>query len=76
MKRQGECPAHQGEGVLAGLDGYMNIAMEQTEEYENGQLRNKYADTFIRGSNGTGFLIRSTFFPDQTSNFSPNSFVY
>lgn len=39
-------------GVLACLDGYMNIAMEQTEEYENGQLRNKYADTFIRGNNG------------------------
>ena len=30
----------------------MNIAMEQTEEYENGQLTNKYADTFIRGNNG------------------------
>ena len=41
-----------GTGVLAGLDGYMNIAMEQTEEYENGKLCNKYADTFIRGSNG------------------------
>lgn len=26
-------------GVLACLDGYMNIAMEQTEEYVNGQVR-------------------------------------
>ena len=40
-------------GVLACLDGYMNIAMEQTEEYVNGQLKAKYGDTFIRGNNGT-----------------------
>merc|ERR1712226_157355 len=38
-------------GVLACLDGYMNIALEQTEEYVNGQLRKKYGDTFIRGNN-------------------------
>lgn len=30
----------------------MNIAMEQTEEYVNGQLKNKYGDCFIRGNNG------------------------
>ena len=39
-------------GILACLDGYMNIAMEQTEEYENGQLKAKYGDAFIRGNNG------------------------
>ena len=39
-------------GVLACLDGYMNIAMEQTEEYVDGQLKNKYGDCFIRGNNG------------------------
>merc|ERR1739847_253834 len=39
-------------GVLACLDGYMNIAMEQTEEYnQEGQLKNKYGDCFIRGNN-------------------------
>ncbi len=38
-------------GVLACLDGYMNIALEQTEEYANGVLQNKYGDTFIRGNN-------------------------
>mmetsp|Transcript_19389 Transcript_19389/g.29357 ORF Transcript_19389/g.29357 Transcript_19389/m.29357 type:complete len:91 (+) Transcript_19389:115-387(+) len=38
-------------GVLACLDGYMNIAMEQTEEYEDGQLKAKYGDCFIRGNN-------------------------
>ncbi len=40
-------------GILACLDGYMNIAMEQTQEFVNGQLKNTYADTFIRGNNGT-----------------------
>ena len=39
-------------GVLACLDGYMNIAMEQTEEYGDGQLKAKYGDCFIRGNNG------------------------
>jgi len=38
-------------GVLTTLDGYMNIALEQTEEYVNGQLKNKYGDAFIRGNN-------------------------
>jgi len=44
-------------GVLACLDGYMNIALEQTEEYVNGQLKNKYGDAFIRGNNGECSLI-------------------
>jgi hypothetical protein len=43
----------QNAGVLACLDGYMNIAMEQTEEYVDGQLKAKYGDCFIRGNNGT-----------------------
>ena len=38
-------------GVLACLDGYMNLAMEQTEEYNKGELTNKYGDCFIRGNN-------------------------
>ncbi len=29
-------------GVLACLDGYMNIAMEQTEEFVDGQLKAKF----------------------------------
>lgn len=40
-------------GILACLDGFMNIAMEQTEEYSvDGQLKAKYGDCFIRGNNG------------------------
>ena len=37
-------------GILNCLDGYMNIALEQTEEYVNGQLKKKYGDVFIRWS--------------------------
>jgi len=46
-------------GVLACLDGYMNIALEQTEEYVNGQLKNKYGDAFIRGNNGNIMIFTS-----------------
>ncbi|KAG8499974.1 hypothetical protein CXB51_006448 [Gossypium anomalum] len=42
---------NSGVDYRACLDGYMNIAMEQTEEYVNGQLKNKYGDAFIRGNN-------------------------
>lgn len=38
-------------GILACLDGYMNIALEQTEEFENGELKNSFGDAFIRGNN-------------------------
>ena len=31
--------------------GYMNVALEQTEEYVDGQLKAKYGDSFIRGNN-------------------------
>ena len=44
-------------GVLACLDGFMNIAMEQTEEYSDGRLKEKYGDCFIRGNNGKDFLF-------------------
>jgi U6 snRNA-associated Sm-like protein LSm6 len=38
-------------GILACLDGYMNVALEQTEEYVGGQLKNSYGDAFLRGNN-------------------------
>ncbi|KAJ6565129.1 hypothetical protein B0H10DRAFT_2113632 [Mycena sp. CBHHK59/15] len=37
-------------GVLSCLDGYMNIALEQTEEHVNGIVTNRYGDAFIRGN--------------------------
>jgi LSM domain len=43
---------HHFPGVLQCLDGYMNIAMEQTEEHVNGVITNRYGDAFIRGNNG------------------------
>ena len=41
----------QYRGVLACLDGFMNIAMEQSEEYVDGRMKAKYGDCFIRGNN-------------------------
>ncbi|KAJ5074728.1 u6 snRNA-associated sm-like protein lsm6 [Anaeramoeba ignava] len=38
-------------GILACLDAYMNISLEQAEEWIEGQFKNKYADIFIRGNN-------------------------
>ncbi|KAJ5818283.1 hypothetical protein N7474_003874 [Penicillium riverlandense] len=39
-------------GELQSVDGYMNIALEKTEEFVNGKLRRKYGDAFVRGNNG------------------------
>ncbi|PWZ00978.1 hypothetical protein BCV70DRAFT_199342 [Testicularia cyperi] len=39
-------------GILSCLDGYMNIALEQTKEYVDGVHKNSYGDAFIRGNNG------------------------
>ncbi|EST10120.1 Ribonucleoprotein LSM domain protein [Kalmanozyma brasiliensis GHG001] len=38
-------------GTLSCLDGYMNIALEQTVEYVDGVKKNSYGDAFIRGNN-------------------------
>lgn len=44
-------------GELQSVDGYMNIALEKTEEYVNGKLRNSYGDAFVRGNNGSWFAL-------------------
>lgn len=38
------------------LDGYMNIALENTVEYVDGEQKNEYGDCFIRGNNGNRVL--------------------
>jgi hypothetical protein len=38
--------------VLVCLDGFMNIALEQSEEWVDGTLTAKYGDCFLRGNNG------------------------
>ena len=35
-------------GELQSVDGYMNIALEKTEEYVNGKLRQNYGDAIVR----------------------------
>ncbi|KAK4239442.1 hypothetical protein C8A03DRAFT_32475 [Achaetomium macrosporum] len=36
---------------LQSVDGYMNIALEKTEEYVDGTKRRSYGDAFVRGNN-------------------------
>jgi U6 snRNA-associated Sm-like protein LSm6 len=36
------------------VDGYMNIALEDTKEFVDGKLRRNYGDAFVRGNNGEG----------------------
>jgi U6 snRNA-associated Sm-like protein LSm6 len=43
---------HLISGELQSVDGYMNIALEKTEEYVNGVKRRTYGDAFVRGNNG------------------------
>lgn len=38
-------------GILSCLDGYMNAALENTEEVVNGKVLRNYGDAFIRGNN-------------------------
>ena len=38
-------------GILCCLDGFMNVALEQTQEFIDGKLTQNYGDTFIRGNN-------------------------
>ncbi|KAK7205006.1 U6 small ribonucleoprotein F [Myxozyma melibiosi] len=38
-------------GDLQCVDGYMNIVLEQSEEYVDGELKHEYGDVFIRGNN-------------------------
>ncbi len=39
-------------GELQSVDGYMNIALEKTEEYVGGVKKRSYGDAFVRGNNG------------------------
>ncbi|WVR06485.1 U6 snRNA-associated Sm-like protein LSm6 [Kwoniella sp. DSM 27419] len=38
-------------GLLTCLDGYMNVALEETEEWSNGRKTAEYGDCFVRGNN-------------------------
>jgi U6 snRNA-associated Sm-like protein LSm6 len=38
-------------GKLARADGYMNMMLKETKEYDNNGLIAKYGDVFIRGNN-------------------------
>lgn len=42
-------------GNLSCLDGYMNVAMENTKEMVDGKVTASFGDAFIRGNNGECF---------------------
>ena len=44
-------------GILSCHDGFMNVALEPTEEYVNGSVTNRYEDAFVRGNNGAFFPL-------------------
>ncbi|KAJ9114653.1 U4/U6-U5 snRNP complex subunit lsm6 [Naganishia vaughanmartiniae] len=39
------------QGTLSCLDGYMNVAMENTKEMVDGNVTASFGDAFIRGNN-------------------------
>ena len=49
-------------GILAVVDGYLNIVLEQAEEYLGSQLVTRYGEVFIRGNNGL-FLFMNVLSP-------------
>jgi U6 snRNA-associated Sm-like protein LSm6 len=47
-------------GVLQSVDGFMNIALENTVELMNSRETNQYGDVFIRGNNGKQLVYKSS----------------
>jgi small nuclear ribonucleoprotein (snRNP)-like protein len=45
-------PFAEPAGQLTCLDGYMNVALEDAEEWANGKVTARYGDCFVRGNNG------------------------
>lgn len=45
-------------GELQSVDGYMNIALEKTEEHVDGVKKRTYGDAFVRGNNGMKTIKR------------------
>ncbi|KAJ5760072.1 hypothetical protein N7520_007228 [Penicillium odoratum] len=61
-------------GELQSVDGYMNIALEKTEEFVNGKLRRNYGDAFVRGNNGA--WLSSTTLSSRPSHRNKQCFTY
>ncbi len=45
-------------GILKAFDIHINLVVEEAEEYENGELKRKIGNTFIRGD--TIILVSSS----------------
>ena len=53
-------------GVMAAVDGFLNVALEQAVEYVDGMVTARYGDAFIRGNNS----LSPTFFVCQMINLT------
>jgi U6 snRNA-associated Sm-like protein LSm6 len=51
-------------GNLSCLDGFMNIALDNTREYVSGQFQKSYGDSFLRGNNVSYITVTG----DQAKN--------
>ncbi|CBK24608.2 uncharacterized protein [Blastocystis hominis] len=38
-------------GILGSLDGFLNVVLEQAEEYNDGKFVARFNDCFLRGNN-------------------------
>ena len=43
------------------MDGFLNVVLEQAEEFEDGELTNRYNDCFIRGNNSNEYISNHYF---------------
>ena len=62
-------------GELQSVDGYMNIALEKTEEYVGGVKKRSYGDAFVRGNNGEISNYPSLKYAHPLTALSPQSCI-
>jgi hypothetical protein len=46
-----------GPGKLQSVDGYMNIALDDCNEWAEGKQVHEYGEAFVRGNNGKRLLF-------------------
>ena len=46
-------------GILGSLDGFLNVVLEQAEEYNDGMFTARFNDCFLRGNNSTYCFLNS-----------------
>lgn len=47
-------------GILGSLDGFLNVVLEQAEEYNDGKFVARFNDCFLRGNNSKEYTVGSS----------------